>query len=71
MVTSRYFDAFEADMRKLTLKLSRDDYVKKYIQLSIQETPRLCHWVASDIALQALIERKVTSAAQKMSAKPC
>ncbi len=71
MVTSRYFDAFEADMRKLTLKLSRDDYVKKYIQLSIQETPRLNHWVASDIALQALIERKVTSAAQKMSAKPC
>jgi len=71
MVTSRYFDAFEADMRRLTLKLSRDDYVKKYIQLSIQETPRLYHWVASDIPLQALIERKVTSAAQKMSAKPC
>ncbi len=71
MVTSRYLDTFEADMRGLTLKLSRDDYVKKYIQLSIHETPRLYHWVASDIALQASIEPKATSAAQKISAKPC
>lgn len=68
MVTSRYFDAFGANMRIDTdiEIVASDEDINKYIEKCIQETPRLARWVTSDIQLQVMIERKVTEAAQKM-----
>ena len=68
MVTSRYFDAFGADMGIDTDVeiLASDSDIKRYVQERISNTPRLGRWVAADSSLQATIEAKVIEAAQNM-----
>ncbi len=68
MVTSRYFDAFGADMGVDTdiEILASDDDIKRYVQERISTTPRLGRWIAADSSLQVTIERKVIEAAQNM-----
>lgn len=46
--------------------VASDRDIKRYIEKSIQETPRLTRWIMSDVSLQTMIERKVTEDAQKM-----
>ena len=68
MVTSRYFDAFGADMGVDTDVeiLASDNDIKRYVQERVSTTPRLGRWIATDSSLQATIETKVKEAAQNM-----
>ena len=68
MVTSRYFDAFGADMGINTDVeiLASDNDIKRYVQERVSATPRLGRWIAADSSLQAIIETKVIEAAQNM-----
>ena len=68
MVTSRYFDAFGADMGIDTDVeiLASDGDIKRYVQERIANTPRLGRWIAADSSLEATIEAKVIEAAQSM-----
>ena len=68
MVTSRYFDAFGADMGIDTdiEILASDDDIKRFVQERVSTTPRLGRWIAADSSLQATIETKVIEAAQNM-----
>ena len=68
MVTSRYFDAFGADMGIDTDVeiLASDEDIKRYVQERVSTTPRLGRWIAADSSLQATIETKVIEAAQNM-----
>ena len=73
MVTSRYFDAFGADMRidtDIEVIASEDD-IKRYIQERTSSTSRLARWISSDSSLQGTVENKVVEAAQKMYAIHC
>ena len=68
MVTSRFFDAFGADMgidTDVEIRASDDD-IKRFVQERVSTTPRLGRWIAADPSLQAMIEAKVTEAAQNM-----
>ena len=68
MVTSRYFDAFGADMGIDTdiEILASDDDVKRYVDERVSTSPRLGRWIAADSSLQATIKIKVIEAAQSM-----
>ena len=68
MVTSRYFDAFGADMGIDTdIEISASDSdIKRYVQERVNITPRLGRWIAADSPLLAMIEAKVIEAAQSM-----
>lgn len=68
MVTSRYFDAFGADMGIDTDVeiLASDDDIKRYVKERVSTTPRLGRWIAADSSLQATIETKVIEAAQNI-----
>lgn len=68
MVTSRYYDAFGADMGVDTdiEIVASDDDIKRYVQERVSTTPRLGRWIAADSTLQATIETKVMEAAQNM-----
>ena len=65
MVTSRFFDAFGADMGIDTDVeiLASDDDIKRFVQERVSTTPRLSRWIAADSSLQAMIETKVIEAA--------
>ena len=68
MVTSRFFDAFGADMgidTDVEIRATDDD-IKRFVQERVSTTPRLVRWIAADPSLQAMIETKVTEAAQNM-----
>lgn len=51
MVTSRYFDAFGADMRIDTEVqiVANDEDATNYIRISIQETLRLSRWLSQTL----------------------
>ena len=68
MVTSRFFDAFGAEMGIDTDVeiLASDDDMKRFVQERVSTTPRLVRWIAADSSLQAMIETKVIEAAQNM-----
>ena len=68
MVTSRYFDAFGADLGVDTDVeiLASDDNIKRYVRERVLTTPRLQRWVAADSSLNTTIEAKVIEAAQNM-----
>ena len=68
MITSRFFDAFGADMGIDTDVeiLASDDDIKRFVQDRVSITPRLRRWTAADSSLQATIEIKVIEAAQNM-----
>ena len=68
MVTSRYFDAFGADMGIDTDVeiVASDSDIKRYVQERIAKTSRLGRWIAADSSLQATIEAKVIEATQSM-----
>ena len=68
MVTSRYFDAFGADMGIDTdiEILASDEDIKRYVEERVSATPRLRRWIAADSSLQKTIETKVIEAAQSM-----
>ena len=68
MVTSRYFDAFGADMGIDTdiEILASDSDIKRYVQERVYITPRLGRWIAADSSLLAMIKAKVVEAAQSM-----
>ena len=65
MVTSRYFDAFGADMGidSDVEILASDDDIKRFVQEKVSTTPRLGRWIAADSSLQPTIETKVIEAA--------
>ena len=68
MVTSRFFDAFGADMgidTDVEIRATDDD-IKRFVQERVSTTPRLGRWITADPSLQAMIETKVTEAAQNM-----
>ena len=68
MVTSRFFDAFGADMgigTDVEIRASDDD-IRRFVQERVSNTPRLGRWIAADSSLQAMIETKVIDAAQNM-----
>ena len=68
MVTSRFFDAFGADMGVDTdiEILASDEDIKTYVQLTAQATPRLMRWISADRSLLEVIETKVIEAAQRV-----
>ena len=68
MVTSRYFDAFGADMGIDTdiEILASDEDIKRYVEEIVSTTPRLGRWIAADSSLHETIETKVIEAAQSM-----
>ena len=68
MITSRFFDAFGADMGIDTDVeiLASDDDIKRFVRERVSNTPRLRRWTAADSSLQATIEIKVIEAAQNM-----
>lgn len=68
MVTTRFFDAFGADMgieTDVEIRASDDD-IKRFVQERVSTTPRLARWIAADPPLQKMIETKVIEAAQDM-----